>query len=122
MPLSQINHARLKAKKLIYEKAEYKSALEFHLFRAYICLKKIDLKEVQMHNQLVIKNKMKELEVKLLRLIYICLAILGQTYIEKLLNGTGHQIELKGCLADIAMEAYVDDIHNFDVDPTTQRV
>ena len=47
------------------------------MFRAYICLKKIDLKEVQMHNQLVVRNKMKELEVKLLRLIYICLAILG---------------------------------------------
>ena len=92
------------------------------MFRAYICLKKIDLKEVQMHNQLVVRNKMKELEVKLLRLIYICLAILGQSYIEKLLNGTGNQIELKSCLSDIAMEAYVDDIHNFDLDETTQRV
>ena len=72
-----------------------------------------------MHNQLVVRNKMKELEVKLLRLIYICLAILGQSYIEKLLNGTGNQIELKVCLSDIAMEAYVDDIHNFDLDETT---
>lgn len=35
------------------------------------------MKEVQVHSELVIKNKMKELEVKLLRLIYICLAILG---------------------------------------------
>jgi hypothetical protein len=59
---------------------------------------------------------MKELEVKLLRLIYICLAILGQSYIDKLLTDTGQHIELKNCLSDIAMEAYVDDVHNFDVD------
>ena len=77
MPLSKINIARLKGKKLVYEKGDYKQALDFHLFRAYICLKKIDLKEVQIHSELVIKNKMKELEVKILRMIYICLAILG---------------------------------------------
>jgi hypothetical protein len=32
---------------------------------------------------------MLELDVKLLKLIYICLAILGQPYIDKILHGTG---------------------------------
>lgn len=38
------------------------------------------------------------------------------------MDGTGLEIDLRSCLSDIAMEAYVDDVHNFEIDQATQRV
>ena len=72
---------RLKGKKLMFESGDFKTALDIHLMRAYICLSNIDFQEVSSHSQQVVKFKMQELEVKLLKLIFVCLTILGQEYI-----------------------------------------
>ena len=112
---------RLKGKKLMFENADFKQAMDVHLLRAYICLSNIDFQEVSSHSQQVVKFKMQELEVKLLKLIFVCLSLLGQSYLERLEReaNVGNNIILGNCLKEIAMDAYLNDVHNNQVDPET---
>ena len=56
----------------------YALILDAYLLRAYICLKRIktNFPVVENEQQLAAKSKMQELEVKLLKLIYVCLVSL----------------------------------------------
>jgi hypothetical protein len=64
---------------------------------------------------------MQELEVKLLKLIFVSLSILGQEYLRKLEIKANLQqnIILGNCLQEIAMDAYLDDVHNNPIDKET---
>ena len=67
---------------------------------------------------------MQELEVKLLKLIFVCLSLLGQSYLEWLEReaNIGHNIVLGNCLKEIAMDAYMNDVHNNQVDSETGQL
>ena len=66
---------------------------------------------------------MQELEVKLLKLIFVSLSILGQPYLQRLEDkaNLGQNIILGNCLQEIAMDAYLDDVHNNTIDNSTEK-
>jgi len=72
---------------------------------------------VENEQQLSAKYKMQELEVKLLKLIYVCLAGLGEkemaAYQGARQDGrdASRGIDQKQCLADIANLAFISDVH-----------
>ena len=72
---------------------------------------------VENEQQLSAKYKMQELEVKLLKLIYVCLAGLGEkemtAYQGARQDGrdASRGIDQKQCLADIANVAFISDVH-----------